>query len=104
MDRQRNSITKLEEQAKHNLLRISTDSKITGRDSQSTKDVSEPQLGISEDSNFFDSNTLEQDENYAEGTYGKQKQVRKEPLPILSVSRKVLGKPPKFLRKENSTK
>ena len=55
-------------------------------------------------SNFIDNNNLAQNESYAEGTYGKQKLVRKEPQPILSISRKALGKPPKFLRKDNSTK
>ena len=104
LDKQKISVTKLEEQAKQNLLPISTGSRIISRESQSVQGVSEPHLGSFEESNFFDNNSLAQDENYAEGTYGKQKLVRKEPQPILSVSRKVLGKPPKFLRKENSTK
>ena len=104
LDKQKNSVTKLEEQAKQNLLRISTGSRITGRESKNIQKVSEPHLGLFQESNFFDNNNLAQDENYAEGTYGKQKLVRKEPQPILSISRKALGKPPKFLRKENSTK
>ena len=104
LDKQKISITKLEEQAKENLLPISTGSRITDQESQNIQRMSEPRLGTFQESNFFDDNNLAQDENYAEGTYGKQKLVRKEPQPILSVSRKVLGKPPKFLRKENSTK
>ena len=104
LDKQKISITKLEEQAKENLLPISTGSRITDQESQNIQRMSEPRLGTFQESNFFDDNNLAQDENYAEGTYGKQKLVRKEPQPILSVSRKVLGKPPRFLRKENSTK
>ena len=104
LDKQKISVTKLEEQAKQNLLPISTGGRITDRDSQNFQRVSEPRLGTLQESNFFDDNNLAQDVNYAEGTYGKQKLLRKEPQPILSVSRKVLGKPPRFLRKENSTK
>ena len=104
LDKQKISITKLEEQAKQNFLPISTGSRITDRESQNIQGVSEPRLGTFQESNFFDDNNLAQDESYAEGTYGKQKLVRKEPQPILSVSRKLLGKPPRFLRKENSTK
>ena len=96
--------TKLEEQAKQNLLPILAGSRITNRESKNIQGVSEPRLGTFQESNSFDDNNLAQDENYAEGTYGKQKLVRKEPQPIFSVSRKVLGKPPRFLRKENSTK
>ncbi len=104
LDKQKISVTNLEEQGKQNLLPISSGNTITSRESQNTREVSEPGLGSFQESNFFDNNNFAQDENYAEGTYGKQKLVRKEPQPILSVSRKVLGRPPKFLRKENSTK
>jgi len=104
LGRQKRSVTKLEEQAKQNLLRISTSRRVISRESQNIHEITEPRLGTFQESNFFDSNNLTQDENYAEGTYGKQKLVRKEPKPISSVSRKALGKPPKFLRKENSTK
>ena len=104
LGKQKMSVTKLEEQVKHNLVRISTSRRVTRRESQNIQEISEPRLGSFQESNFFDTNHLAQDENYAEGTYGKQKLVKKEPKPILSVSRKALGKPPKFLRKENSTK
>ena len=72
-------------------MRISTGSRITGRESQNIQKASEPHLGLFQESNFFDNNNLAQDENYAEGTYGKQKLVRKEPQPILSISRKAFG-------------
>ena len=103
LDRKKMSVTKLEEQGKQNLLRISTVGRMNSRESQNINEVSEPRLGSFQESNFFDNNNVSEDESYAEGTYGKQEPVRKEPQPILSVSRKVLGKPPKFLRKENST-
>ena len=104
LDQQRMSVTTLEEQSKQDLLRVPTGSGIARRESQNMREVTEPTLGTLQESNFFDDGNLRQDESYAEGTYGEQKLIRKEPQPILSISRRVLGKPPKFLRKEDPTK
>ena len=103
LDKQKMSISKLEEQANDGLLRLPAGRiVIKEAEAKNTQESSEPRLGFLEDTNYFDESKFNQDENFSEGTYGKQKAVRKEPKAILSISRKVLGRPPKFLRKENS--
>ena len=105
LDKQKMSVTKLEEQAKESPLRMPAGGvTISQSDPKKVQTSSEPSLGVLQDSNFFTENPVIQDESFAEGTYGNQKIIRREPKAIFSLSRKVLGKPPKFLRKQDTSK
>ena len=104
LDKQKITVSKLEEQAKESTLTEQIpEISISQGNKKGMQESSEPTLGLLRESNYCEENNELQTENFAEGTYGKQKMVRKEPKAIISISRRVLRQPPKFLRKQNSS-